>query len=217
MTSPALDTALAAAVHSEVFLVRIEFPNGTMRLATSPGSMVWDGETYVGGSPTDWGGLISVGNAQEGAGGQAQQVAVVLALTATVRTAVYHPTMQGSRVDMWRGLRSLTGPDIIGMEPVMVAGFVSTATVRGWQDTRVAELLCVSHQERRFIPQAGRVHTTAFRQTLSAGDLFEEFAAGTAAVGSASTIGVNLAPGGGGGGVATRAVGKLVASMPQSA
>lgn len=212
MTSPALDTALAQPFHSEVVLVRIEWPGGTMRLMTSPGELMFDSETYVHSDPTGWGGIIDIADFQEGAGTQQQAALLTLHLSPSVLTAYTSSNYQGSRVDVWRGLRSLTGPELIGVEPIMVGGWVSTCEGRLWDDTAAVEVLLVSHQERRFIPTGGRVHTTAFRQSFAPSDLFEEFAAGTAAVAPGGSIGNLLPPGytGGGGGAATRAIGKLI-------
>lgn len=191
MTSVALDNGLAQPFQSEVWLIKIVWPTGTMRLMTSPGSLVFGGETYLGGDDTSWGVIMDAEGIQEGIGAPATTCRVTGALTPTLQTAAVHPNFQTSRVDIWRGLRSLTDATIIDAEPLIVNGRVSTVSLR-W-GAEVAEILCVSHSERRFLPSGGLTYD---QRRFDATDLFDQFAAGSAAVSTTPSIPTINAPSG---------------------
>ena len=191
MTSVALDNGLAAAFQSEVWLIKIVWPTGTMRLMTSPGSLTFGGETYLGGDDTAWGVIMDAEGVQEGIGAPAATCRVTGALTPTLQTAAVHPDYQTSRVDIWRGLRSLTDATLIDAEPLIVNGRVSSVALR-W-GAEVAEILCVSHSERRFLPSGGLTYD---QTRFDAADLFDQFAAGTSAVSPTPSIPTIVGPGG---------------------
>lgn len=191
MTSVALDNGLALSIQSEVWLIKIVWPTGTMRLMTSPGSLVFGGETYLGGDDTSWGVIMDAEGVQEGIGAPATTCRVTGALTPTLQTAAVHPDYQTSRVDIWRGLRNLTDATIIDAEPLIVNGRVSSVSLR-W-GAEVAEILCVSHSERRFLPNGGLTYD---QTRFDPADLFDQFAAGSAAVSPTSSIPTIVGPGG---------------------
>lgn len=191
MTSVALDNGLAEAFQSEVWLIKIVWPTGTMRLMTSPGSLVFNSETYLGGDETAWGVIMDAEGVQEGVGAPAVTCRVTGALTATLQTASVHPDYQTSRVDIWRGLRSLTAATLIDAEPLIVNGRVSSVSQR-W-GPEIAEILCVSHSERRFLPSGGLTYD---QTRFDATDLFDQFAAGSAAVSPTPSIPTIVGPGG---------------------
>lgn len=191
MTSVALDNGLAAAFQSEVWLIKIVWPTGTMRLMTSPGSLTFGGETYLGGDDTAWGVVMDAEDIQEGIGAPATTCRVTGALTSTLQAAAVHPDYQTSRVDIWRGLRSLTDATLIDAEPLIVNGRVSSVSLR-W-GAEIAEILCVSHSERRFLPSGGLTYDQA---RFDGADLFDQFAAGTAAVAPTPSIPNLISPGG---------------------
>lgn len=183
MTSVTLDNGLAEAFQSEVWLIKIVWPTGTMRLMTSPGSLVFASETYLGGDDTAWGVIMDAEGVQEGIDAPAVTCRVTGALTPTLQAASVHPDYQTSRVDIWRGLRSLTAATLIDAEPLIVNGRVSSVSQR-W-GPEIAEILCVSHSERRFLPSGGLTYDQArFDNT----DLFDQYAAGTAAVSPTPSI-----------------------------
>ncbi len=162
-----------------------------MRLMTSAGSLTFGGETYLGGDDTAWGVIMDAEGVQEGIGAPAASCRVTGALTATLQTAAVHPDYQTSRVDIWRGLRSLTDATLIDAEPLIINGRVSSVSLR-W-GPEIAEILCVSHSERRFLPSGGLTYDqTRFDNT----DLFDQFAAGTAAVSPAFSLPTFVGPGG---------------------
>lgn len=193
MTSVALDTGLAQAFQSEVWLIKIAWPTGTMRLMTSGGSLVFGGETYLGGDDTAWGVIMDAEGVQEGIGAPAPTCRVNGALTSTLATAAVHPDYQTSRVDIWRGLRELSSALLIDAEPLIVNGRVSSVSLR-W-GAEIAEILCVSHSERRFLPSGGLTYD---QTRFDAADLFDQFAAGTAAVSGVYSIPTIVGPGGSG-------------------
>ncbi len=183
MTSVALDNGLAEQFQSEVWLIKIVWPTGTMRLMTSPGSLVFNSETYLGGDDTAWGVIMDAEGVQEGIDAPAVTCRVTGALTPTLQTASVHPDYQTSRVDIWRGLRSLTAATIIDAEPLIINGQVSSVSQR-W-GPEIAEILCVSHSERRFLPSGGLTYD---QTRFDPADLFDQYAAGTAAVSPTPSI-----------------------------
>ena len=195
MTSVALDNGLAQPFQSEVWLIEIIWPTGNMRLMTSPGSVVFGGKTFLGGDDTAWGLIMDAEAVQEGIDAPAVTCRVTGALTPTLQAASVHPNYQTSRVDIWRGLRSLTDWTLIDAEPLIVNGRVSSVSQR-W-GPEIAEILCVSHSERRFLPNGGLTYD---QSRFDATDLFDQFAAGTAAVAPTESIPTFKNPSLGGGG-----------------
>ena len=194
MTSTALDNGLAERFHSELWLLKIVWPTGTMRLMTSPGELVFGGETYLGADPAGWGTILDAEGIGDGVGGQALACRVRLALTSTLRTACFHATAQGSRADVWRGLRSLTSNEVIDLEPLIVAGKVSSAPMRFGIDEETAEVLIAD--DSRFLPTGGIFYDTNTDARIDASDAFNQFGAGSSVVGPAWGLGTN-----GGGGI----------------
>lgn len=196
MTSEALDAGLAARFQSEIWLLKIVWPTGTMRLMTSPGELVFSGETYFGADPAGWGTILDAESIGDGVGGQALACRVRMALTTTLRTACFHPTAQGSRADVWRGLRSLTDNAVIDVEPLIVGGKVSSAPMRLGADEETAEVLIAD--DSRFLPVGGVFYDTNTDARIDASDAFNQFGAGSSVVGPAWGLGTNNGGGGGG-------------------
>lgn len=92
--SPSLDAKVSALDTEPGWLVRIDFPSGTVRLS-SRGTLAWDGETWLG-----WG--VEIGGLRQDDNGDATGQLRLIDHDGTVGAAVFADEVRGAPVRIWK-------------------------------------------------------------------------------------------------------------------
>jgi len=177
---PALKNALAQPAVLLFGALKIELPGYTLRLLDGAGSLVINGETYVGLDET-FGTLAGMSELAEEMGDSAPEVTVTLNPPDLSAAAVLaHPGMQGSRAQIIVGAADPISGLSIGTPEVLFLGEIDVPTVNLDHDgSRTVEFTIVSVFERLFEVEEGQRASNGWHQSICPGELGLEFMTGT--------------------------------------
>jgi hypothetical protein len=171
----ALDTALKGAAPIVVLMVRIDFPDGTLRLLDGAGQVVFDGATWFGEDAT-YGTLDGVETISDQVGTEAPMIRLTL-LPASLGAlaAITNPVNQNSLVRVWLGsIDPVTGA-LIGVPESLFMGVVDTADVDVDKNRTVIVINVASAWERLFEANEAQRLNNSFIQSLYPGALGASF------------------------------------------
>jgi hypothetical protein len=177
---PALQSALSKPSVLLFGAIKIELPGYTLRLLDGAGSLVVNGETYVGLDET-FGSLAGMSELSEELGDGAPEVTVTLNPPGLSAAAVLaHPGMQGGRAQIIVGAADPVSGVSIGTPEVLFLGEIDVPTINlDPNGARTVEFTIVSVFERLFEVEEGQRASNGWHQSICPGELGLEFMTGT--------------------------------------
>lgn len=177
---PALQNALAQPSVLLFGALRIELPNYTLRLLDGAGTVVIDGETYVGLDPS-FGTIAAISELAEEIGDSAPEITVTLNPPNVSATAVLsNSDMQGSVAQLMVGAIDPISGLVIGRPETLFLGEIDVPTIGiDRSGARTLEYSIVSVFERLFEVEEGQRASNGWHQSIWPGELGLEFMTGT--------------------------------------
>lgn len=177
--SPALDAALAGPNPTVFGAIEIELPNHTIRILTGSGIISFTAADSNGqdevkiftGSDATYGSLYSIGDINDGVGGQAPSLTLTLAPASTEAAVdLANSGDQGSPVTIWLGAVEPSNGLVIG-EPLMIfLGELDVPILKTDDHSQLLELQISSAFEAFFLTNNGVALSHYFHMYLWPGE-----------------------------------------------
>jgi len=170
-----LNAALSQQVASIFFALEIQHPAGNVRLLDAPGTLSFDGKTFVGLDP-DWGCLASTDVVTDQTGDTAPSLKMMLQqANASAAVTLADPAAQGVPVTFWCGAADLSTMAVVGEPYDVFNGMVDTVTnvVDGARSG--VNIAAASAFDYFFAADEGAILSDAFHESVWPGELGFEY------------------------------------------
>jgi hypothetical protein len=155
--------------------VEVQLASGWLRLLAGSGSVVINGDTFVGDNPT-YGVLAGLDAVSDGMGSNAPTLTVTInPKTADAGAELAGQAMQGNAVFLWIAALDRTTGGGLDTPVLVFSGEVDQGVLTVGQGTRALALQCVSVWERLFDNDDGVRLTNAYHQAAWPGETGFEF------------------------------------------
>jgi hypothetical protein len=163
--------AFAAQVVQPVFLLRVEFPSGTVRLHSGIGNLTFNSETYTG-----TGGLGGISPVTESLDGSANNLVVALTASSAIISLALTEDPRGRQAALYLGAVSLSTGLLIADPQLRYRGRVNYVSHQDNGETAMVALNIVHERGDQERPLERRL-TNEIQQQLHPGDLGLEYVA----------------------------------------
>jgi len=172
---PTLQTALTADNPLVFFAIEVLYPAFALRLVDGAGTVVLNGNTFVGFDPT-YGSMVGPDSWQDGVAAEAPHLTFqIQPPTNTAAAALCNPAAQGSQVSLWFGALNRATGQPIGAPYAAWVGDLDVPTLVADKGSRIVKIDAESAWDRFFDVDEGLLLTNASHQAFWPGELGLEY------------------------------------------
>lgn len=168
--TPGMEAALLGRQVLMAGLIRIDYPDYTLRLCDGSASIDFNGDIFTGGDDR-FGTIAAVEAISEAAGDSAPGLVITLYppdLTGAVELS--SPQMQGSQVKLWLCVVDPVTGLVVPEPELLFVGEVDVPTLKGSGTERSVEIECVSAFEALFADNEGARLSDSFHKEVWPGE-----------------------------------------------